>query len=277
MAYLLANTTILSEAEANLTPFLLNAPFVAKHSIWFGYGGIPLLTENLVIIEQELKRLGHDLPSLFKNRRELFRLCKRMLNKNRFYRTGLITFQFFLNADKIDFIVTAKAFTQSDFQINSQNLLATVSELKEFSHSPNYNSMFAKAPLWQQINALYNEESQAAIILNEKQAICEGPASNIFMIKKDVLFTPSLETGCYSDVLRSEIIKIAENLQLQIAESDNLEIKHLIQMDEVFFASEAKGIQWILGFENRRFVHEYTDKIYTELNKFLGKKVEDQK
>lgn len=277
MAYLLANNTILSEAEANLTPFLLSAPFVAKHSIWFGYGGIPLLTENIAIIEQELKRLGHDLPQLFKNHRELFRLCKRMLNKNRFYRTGLTTFQFFLNDDKVDFLATAKAFTQTDFQINTQNLLATVSELLEFSHSPNYNSMFAKAPLWQQINALHHEDSTASIILNEKQVICEGPASNIFMIKKDVLFTPSLETGCYADVLRPIVIKIAGNLQLQVVESDDVEIKHFKQMDEVFMASEVKGIQWILGFEDRRFVHEYTDKIYTELNKFLEKKVEDQK
>lgn len=277
MAYLLANNTILSEAEANLTPFLLNAPFVAKHSIWFGYGGIPLVTENLAIIKQELKKLGHDLPQLFRNHRELFRLCKRMLNKNRFYRTGLITFQFFLTNDKIDFLGTAKAFTQTDFQINTQNLLATVSELTEFSHSPNYNSRFAKAPLWEQISALQNEESQTAIILNEKQLICEGPASNIFMIKDNILFTPSLKTGCFSDVLRPIIINIAENLQLQVVESDDIEIKHLKQMDEVFQASEVKGIQWILGFEDRRFVHEYTDKIYTELNKFLEKKVEAQK
>ncbi len=102
MAYVLANNNILKDSEANLTSFLLNAPFVVKHSIWFGFGGIPLLSENLAIIEQELKRLGYDLPPLFKNHRELFRLSKRMLNKNRFYRTGLITLQFFLNDDKLN-------------------------------------------------------------------------------------------------------------------------------------------------------------------------------
>ena len=84
MAYLLANNHIYKESEAKLTPFLLNAPDVYKHSVWFGFGGIPLLDENLKILETELKMLGQDLPDLFKNRRELFRLLKRMLNKNRF-------------------------------------------------------------------------------------------------------------------------------------------------------------------------------------------------
>lgn len=278
MAYLLANNEILKEAEANLTSFLLNTPNVHKHSIWFGFGGIPLLDENLEIIAWELNTLGHEVPDLLKNRRELFRLLKRMLNKNRFYRTGLITFQFFITEDKINYLITCKAFEPIDFRINTKGLLINISDLKLLSNAINHNSRFAKATIWEQVKAEFKDSTTpAAIILNAKNIVCEGIAANLFMVKESVLYTPSLKTGCYSDLLRPEIIRLAQEYNLKVVEIDDVEVKHLQQMDEVFFASENQGIQWALGFENRRYVHEYSNQIYSALNEYLKNKVENQK
>ncbi|WP_321345726.1 aminotransferase class IV [uncultured Draconibacterium sp.] len=278
MAYVLANNEILKDREANLTPFLLNTPEVFKHSIWFGFGGIPLLNENVDIIAQELKLLRHDIPELLKNRRELFRLLKRMLNKNRYYRTGLITFQFFTSEDKIDYLVTCKAFRGVDFPINGQGLHLHIADIKLFSHSLSLNSRFIKTPVWKQVKAACKKNKNATVvILNEKEMVCEGIAANLFAVKENVLFTPAIETGCYTDVLRQEIIRLAKQLKRKVLETDNLELKHLKNMDEVFFVSEVQGIQWVLGFENRRYVHELTDQIYAALNKFLETKVENQK
>ena len=278
MAYLLVNNHILKETEAKLTPFLLNTPDIYKHSIWFGFGGIPLLDENLEILEIELKTLGHDLPELFKNRRELFRLLKRMLNKNRFYRTGLITFQFFITEEKIAYLVTCKAFEDFDFQINAQGLFISISTSKVLSHSQYNISRFGRAALWKQVAAECKDKTNTrAVILNEKEIVCEGIAANLFMIKDKVLFAPSVNTGCYCDLIRPEIMRLANGLNMKVVETDDLEPKHLLQMDELFFASETQGIQWILGFEDRRYVHRHTDKIYAALNSFLEKKTEDQR
>ncbi len=278
MTYLLINNRILKEAETNLTPFLLNTPDVYKHSIWFGFGGIPLLDENLDILKLELKTLGHDLPDLFKNRRELFRLLKRMLNKNRFYRTGQITFQFFIIEEKIDYLITCKAFEDFNFPSIKQGLLLQVSELKLFSHSLAYNSRFTKLPFWEQVKAeCIKTPNAAAVILNDKDFVCEGIAANLFMVKENVLFTPSIKTGCYRDVIHPEIIRLANEINMKVVEVDDVATKHLLQMDEIFFASETKGIQWVLGFENRRYVHEFSDRIYTALNQFLERKTENQK
>nr|WP_321356129.1 aminotransferase class IV [uncultured Draconibacterium sp.] len=278
MAYLLVNKQILKEAETNLTPFLLNTPDVYKHCLWFGFGGIPLLDENLDILEFELKTLGHNVPGLFKNRRELFRLLKRMLNKNRFYRTGLITFHFFIAEEKIDYLITSRAFEEFDFQMNEQGLLISISDSKLLSHSHNNNSRLGKATFWKHVSAEITENTnRAAVILNEKDVICEGIAANVFMMKDNILFTPTINTGCYTDVIRPEIIRLAIDLNMKVVEANDLESKHLLQMDEIFFASEIQGIQWVLGFENRRYVHQYTDRIYAALNKFLESKTENQK
>lgn len=273
MAYVLANNEILKASEANLTPFLFNSPDVYKYSIWFGFGGIPLFYENLPILTRELTTLGLGIPELLKNPRELFRLAKRLLNKNRFYRSGLLTFQFFCIKGKVDLLITCKAFEQFDFQINKHGLLMNSAKRRLCSNMPDAGSQFAKSYFWQQASAaIKNKTNALTVILNDKNAVCEGIASNLFMIKENRLYTPSARTACYADVLRPEIIRLANKLQLQVTEAEKLTLKNLLQMDEVFFVSETKGIQWALGYEERRFVNQNTHKIYNALNTFLKEK-----
>ncbi len=276
MNFLIVNNTIYSEQEANLTSFLLPAPFMLGQTFWFGFGGIPLFKENLQTIEKELNALNRELPPHFKNQRELFRLTKRMLNKNRFYRSGLITFQIFISENKIETLITSRAFSEFDFPINKQGLLITISELKKFSNSQQNQLSFQNRHLWQQIKASNNNTPYAgSVILNQDNRICEGIESNIFMIKDGVLYTPSPETGCYLDVTRDIVIQLAQSLKLKIAETAEVEEKHLRQMDEIFFASEKNGIQWVLGIGDRRFVHEYSDLICGKINLYLKARVEN--
>jgi len=276
MAFLIVNNTIYSEQEAKLTSFLLPAPFVLERTLWFGYGGIPLFKENLQTLEKELNVLNRELPLHFKNQRELFRLTKRMLNKNRFYRSGLITFQVFISETKIETLITSRAFSEFDFPINKQGLLINISELKKFSNSQRNQLRFQNRHLWQQIKASNkNTPFAESVILNQDNQICEGTESNIFMIKDGELFTPSPETGCYLDVTRDIVIQLAQNLKLKVVETSEVEEKHLRQMDEIFFASEKNGIQWVLGIGDRRFVHEYSDLICDKINSYLKARVEN--
>ena len=113
-----------------------------------------------------------------------------------------------------------------------------------------------------------------SILSNENNFICEGLAANIFMIKDGVLITPSLETGCYKDVLRGMLLHMGKELNMQILEIPKIQQEHLLEMDEIFFVSEEKGVQWVLGIENKRYVHEYAEKLYGKLNLELKRKVD---
>jgi hypothetical protein len=44
-------------------------------------------------------------------------------------------------------------------------------------------------------------------------------------------------------------------------------------MNELFIAGEESGIQWILGVENKRFIHHYSEIIHEKLNDFLKGRV----
>ncbi len=78
MDFLIINGKVVSKNEANLTGFLWDEPFILTQKIWFGFGGIPLFNENIQLIEQQLETFKLSSPKLLKNKRELFRLVKRI-------------------------------------------------------------------------------------------------------------------------------------------------------------------------------------------------------
>lgn len=274
MDFLIINGKVVSRAEANLTEFLWDEPFIISQKVWFGYGGIPLFNENMASLGRQLATFNQPLPDLFKNKRELFRLCKRMLNKNKFYRSGYIHFQLFISRSQINSLITNFAFPEFEFPFAKEGLLVNFSD-----YTKNSNSLLGKFKchnqlLWNSAKAkLQDTLLQSSIVINEKEMVCEGIGTNIFMIRKKVLITPSLETGCYKDVLRSHVLELAKLLQLKVIETSEIAKKHLMEMDEVFFVSEEFGIQWILGIDNKRFVHQYSDEILNQLNAFLESRV----
>ncbi len=55
-----------------------------------------------------------------------------------------------------------------------------------------------------------------AIFLNEEGEVTEAAASNIFWLEKDVLYTPSLECGVLSGVVRGMLMETARDLGIEV-------------------------------------------------------------
>ena len=89
------------------------------------------------------------------------------------------------------------------------------------------------------------------IILNEKDQVSELLYSNIFWIKNNIYYTPSLETGCIKGVMRSYLIDRLEVKGLYIREV-NIVPEDLLKADYVF-ATNASGIRHIFEIANNRF------------------------
>ena len=93
------------------------------------------------------------------------------------------------------------------------------------------------------------------------------------MIKDNVLVTPAMESGCFEDTLRKPLLEVADELNMKSMELSKIKKEFLFDMNEVFLVSEHAGIEWILGINNKRFVHLYSDKIHKRLNEYLKRKV----
>ena len=57
-----------------------------------------------------------------------------------------------------------------------------------------------------------------AVFLNERGEIAEGTASNIFWVKKDTLYTPSVECGILPGIIREILIDSVNALGLGVEE-----------------------------------------------------------
>jgi len=274
MDFIIQNGEIVKKQDTGFTPYFWNEPFVITQKIWFGFGGIPLFQENLENLKLVLNMLNVMIPELLCDEQELFRLTKRMLNKNRFFRSGIIICQAFTGKTETNIIISSIAFPDFDFPISKQGLRINFSDLTKYSGNPQNQFAFFNAPQWKFAEAeISGTTFNNSIFLNENGNVCDCIAANIFLIKGKTLLTPAIETGCYNDTLRKHILMIALKANLKVCESDEIKKADVNQMNEIFIAGEEHGIQWVLGVGNKRFVHHYSEIIHEQINAVLKKKV----
>lgn len=105
-------------------------------------------------------------------------------------------------------------------------------------------------------------------ILNQYGFLCEAMSSNVFVLFNKQLYTPALSEGCIAGVMRTVVMEIAEEFGLPVIEAQiNPDI--LNEADEVFLTNASRGIQWVMGFNNKR----YFNKLSKELLDLLNSKV----
>lgn len=273
MHFVITNGKVVAEKEANLCDFMGENPFIISQKVWFGFGGIPLLDENLLSLQEQFQSFNSSLPQLFDNKRELFRLTKRMLNKNKFYRSGHIFYQFYISDKTVHSYISCKAYSVFDFPFPEKGIFIRIADERKNSASELNQLKCHNHLFWESAQRKADlKKDESLIFLNDSNKLCEGLAANMFFIKDDVLATPSMHSGCYNDVLRSIVLMQAKALKLKVIQSGELSVEHIAEMDEVFLASEGKGIQWVLGLNNKRFVNQTTKKIHRAINKYLEEK-----
>lgn len=275
MKYVIVNGEIQKTEEVNLTSFFWNDPLLITEIVWFGFGGIPLLNEKTAQIILQLQNLSANIPALFLNQREFFRRIKRMLNKNRFYRTGLINIQLLISETETNFVLFPTPYSEVEFNYHKKGVLmnfAAIQKQSEKIFQAETNQARLLHYLANQKNK--NTQIQHLVFLNEKEMVCDAGIANIYFIKKKILFTPSVETGCIADNLRMPVLEASKNIGLEIKESAEIIPESIYSMDEIFFTAEATGFYWVLGINNKRFVHSVSIQIHEELNHILKSKAQ---
>ena len=90
-----------------------------------------------------------------------------------------------------------------------------------------------------------------AILLSANGYVAEGPGENIFLIKDGKLLTPSKEADILLGITRDSIIKIAENIGIEVQER-NIHREELYTCDEAFFTGTAAELTPIVSVDSRK-------------------------
>lgn len=86
---------------------------------------------------------------------------------------------------------------------------------------------------------------QEALLLTQEGWVSECAAANIFWFKDDVLYTPSLTTGCLGGVMRQLIIALAPYKVEEVA----VPIQNILEADEVFITNSVRLVTSINRIE----------------------------
>ena len=90
-----------------------------------------------------------------------------------------------------------------------------------------------------------------AILLNTKGYVAEGATSNIFLVKRKALITPSLETGVLPGVTRKVIIDIAKALKIKVKEK-LVSRRELLNADELFLTNSLAEVLPVVSIDSKR-------------------------
>ena len=114
--------------------------------------------------------------------------------------------------------------------------------------------------------ALYAKEHNLndAVLLNNYGRICDSTIANIFIIKDEIIYTPSLSEGCIAGVMRRFII---EKLTTFTIVEKEISIEDLENADEVFLTNAIKNIRWVKQFRKKQYSNSITKSIHELLLK----------
>ncbi|MFC5283318.1 aminotransferase class IV [Pedobacter alpinus] len=105
-----------------------------------------------------------------------------------------------------------------------------------------------------------------AFILNQNGFLCETISANVFLVYKGQIYTPALSEGCIGGVMRQVVMQLTKEHDLNMIEAQiNPEI--LDEVEEVFITNASKGIQWVMGFNRKRYFNEVSRFLVEKLNK----------
>jgi branched-chain amino acid aminotransferase len=130
------------------------------------------------------------------------------------------------------------------------------------------------------LNSLLGKlEAQAAgafevIMLNNRDMICEGAASNIFWVKDTWVFTPDASTGLLEGVTRSTIMRLCEEqLNLRVIPGQ-FRLQDLKFADEVFITSTSLEVMPVVKVDdfiiNQGQVGAVAHRLRRELHRDMG-------
>jgi len=98
----------------------------------------------------------------------------------------------------------------------------------------------------------WHDEYQEGIMLDDEGHVIEGTMSNIFSIKNNQLYTPSLNYSGVDGIIRGQILSISKELGLetQVVEINKDE---LISMDEIFVCNSIIGVWPIKSIQDKSY------------------------
>ena len=94
---------------------------------------------------------------------------------------------------------------------------------------------------------------QEGLMLDEQGAIIEGTMSNIFIVRDNILITPSLKRAGVVGIMRTHVLDKARKYKVKTCISENVSVQQLYDADEVFVCNSVLGVWPVVRLESKQW------------------------
>ncbi|TAF46337.1 MAG: 4-amino-4-deoxychorismate lyase [Sphingobacteriales bacterium] len=168
--------------------------------------------------------------------------------------------------NKFAYVLESTALNTHLYQLNTKGLIMDIyadipKAINQLSNYKTCNALlYVMAGIFKQ-----QQKIDEAFVLNQNGFLCESISANLFLVYQNKIYTPALSEGCIGGVMRKVIIDLGINNGIEVIEAQlNPEI--LNQADEVFLTNASMGIQWVMGFNRKRYFNETSKFLVEKLN-----------
>ena len=239
------------------------------------HGKIVLANYHFERLFASLSILKYQTPSLFtpaKLEKEILQLCQR----NQCEKLARIRFSVFRgngginNDDKnLQYLIECWPLNSSIIKLNENGLVIDIYPDAKKS-TDQFSNIKSANFLPYSMAALYAKESKLndCLVLNTAGKIADATIANLFIIKENIIKTPSLDQGCVNGVMRRYLLESLSVEGYNISET-SISIEDVKNANEVFLTNVISGIRWVKQFENVNYGNAKTIEIYNQLIKTI--------
>lgn len=163
------------------------------------------------------------------------------------------------------YFIEAEQLDNDSYKLDKKGINIEVA--KSAKIYPNQSSRFKTLNLMPYILASIEKDQRFVddlILLNQEGRIVEATSSNIFLVRGNRLYTPAIEEGCLSGVMRKVLIQCARNNGFTVEET-NIPLDLLKEADEVFLTNAIQRIQWVASYQKKRYFNKISQKLHALL------------
>ncbi|MEE4177282.1 MAG: aminotransferase class IV [Bacteroides sp.] len=167
----------------------------------------------------------------------------------------------------VDYLIETSPLKSAYYSLNKKGLLVDIFEDYYKSCHALSNIKSSSALVYVMAGIFCKEKGlDDCLLINDERLLAEATSSNLFLVKDKRIVTPSLDQACVEGVMRSVVIDLARSQGIGVEERP-LESFELSDADEIFLTNAISGIQWVVGFREKRFYNKMARTLEGLLNR----------
>ena len=232
----------------------------------------PVLVEkHLEILTQNANLLKIKLPE-YLNVGFVTAQISSLLTRNKLFQAANVRLTLARNPENgaTETIITSQEAGSGPYELNRKGLLIDVfDEAYVTVHSPYQLNQFCQLVNGMAKSAAASRKFDDMLLLTDMGFIVSATDTAVAVVQNGKILTPPLEIGAHLDVMRNVLANAAELAGYHIDDEALIMQEDINEADEIFLFSTAKGLQWVAGYRNHRYIHKVSSALNEAVNHIL--------